>query len=57
MNWSGMHFVEYLNAVDTALEKSYGSASGLAELETISMAHQENTAPEAIAERLRKEVG
>ena len=53
MNWSGMHFVEYLNVVDAALEKSYGSASEMAELETISMAHQENMAPEQIVQRLR----
>ncbi|MBN2786305.1 MAG: hypothetical protein JXR25_15905 [Pontiellaceae bacterium] len=53
MNWSEIHFIEYLNAVDAALETSYGSASDLGELETISMAHQENTPPEQIARRLR----
>jgi hypothetical protein len=54
MNWSQMHFVEYLKAVDAALEKTYGSASDMAELEPISMAHQEDTPPESIARRLRK---
>ena len=54
MNWSKMHFVAYLKAVDAALEKAYGSASDMAELEPISMAHQENTPPEATAHRLRK---
>ena len=53
MNWSDTHFIEYLNAVDTALETEYGSASEMGELETISMAHQENTPPEQIARRLR----
>lgn len=53
MNWSNIHFIEYLNAVDTALETGYGSASAMGELETISMAHQENTPPEQIACRLR----
>ena len=53
MNWSDTHFIEYLNAVDTALETGYGSASELDELETISMAHQANTPPEKIAHRLR----
>ena len=55
MNWSTVHFVEYLKAVDAALEKTYGSASELSELESISMAHQENTEPQAIADRLRKQ--
>jgi hypothetical protein len=54
MNWSQIHFVEYLKAVDTALEKAYGSASDMAELESISMAHQEDMSPEATAHRLRK---
>ena len=53
MNWSEIHFIEYLNAVDTALETGYGSASEMGELETISMAHQENTPPEQTARRLR----
>ncbi len=53
MNWSNVHFIEYLNAVDTALETDYGSASDMGELESISMAHQENTPPEKIAHRLR----
>jgi hypothetical protein len=53
MSWSQMHFVEYLEAVDAALEKACGAASDMAELETISMAHQENTPPDAIAQRLR----
>jgi len=53
MNWSDTHFIEYLNAVDAALEAAYGSASEMGELETISMAHQENTPPEHIARRLR----
>lgn len=56
MKWSQMHFVEYLEAVDTALAKAYGSASDMAELESISMAHQEDTPPETIASRLRKKV-
>jgi hypothetical protein len=54
MNWSNIHFIEYLNAVDIALETDYGSASEMGELETISMAHQENTPPEQVARRLRK---
>jgi hypothetical protein len=54
MNWSQMHFVEYLKAVDAVLEKACGSASNMDELEAISMAHQENTPPDAIAHRLRK---
>jgi hypothetical protein len=53
MNWSAVHFIEYLNAVDAALETGYGSGSDLGELETISMAHQENTPPEQIARLLR----
>ena len=53
MNWSDTHFIEYLNAVDAALETGYGSASEMGELETISMAHQANTPPEQIARRLR----
>lgn len=53
MNWSKIHFIEYLTAVDTALEVDYGSASDLDELESISMAHQANTPPEQIAKRLR----
>ncbi len=53
MNWSDFHFIEYLNAVDAALETGYGAASDLGELETISMAHQENVPPEKIALRLR----
>ncbi len=53
MKWSAIHFVEYLSAVDAALETDYGSASEMGELESISMAHQENTPPELIARRLR----
>ncbi|WP_372797230.1 hypothetical protein [Pontiella sp.] len=53
MNWSTIHFIEYLSAVDAALETDYGSASEMDELESISMAHQENTPPEHIARRLR----
>ncbi len=53
MKWSAMHFVEYLSAVDTALETVHGSASDMGELESISMAHQENVPPEKIAQRLR----
>jgi hypothetical protein len=57
MNWSTIHFVEYLKAVDAALETDYGAASEMSELETISMAHQENTTPEQIARRLRSPAG
>ena len=53
MNWSAIHFIEYLNAVDAALETGYGSASEMGELETISLAHRENTPPEQIARHLR----
>jgi len=53
MNWSEIHFIEYLSAVDAALETTYGAASELDELESISMAHQENVPPEKIAVRLR----
>ena len=53
MNWSDIHFIEYLNAVDAALETDYGSASEMGELETISMAHQENMPPEQTARRIR----
>lgn len=53
MNWSNKHFVEYLNTVDAALEKVDGNASSMDELETISMAHQENVPPEDVARRLR----
>ena len=53
MNWSNLHYIEYLNAVDTALESAYGSASDIDELESLSMAHQENTPPATIAQRLR----
>jgi hypothetical protein len=36
------------------LKKACGYASNMDEFEPISMAHQENTSPEAIAHRLRK---
>jgi len=53
MKWSDIHFIEYLNAVDAALQTTYGAASDLGELESISMAHQENVPPDTIALRLR----
>jgi hypothetical protein len=53
MNWSKMHFIEYLKAVDDSLSSVDGSGSDMGELESISMAHQENVPPETIARRLR----
>jgi hypothetical protein len=57
MNWSKMHFIEYLQAVDDSLATVYGSGSDMGELESISMAHQENVPPETIARRLRISLG